>query len=310
MIIHPARFDLMAKYLYIKAKDKELNTEFFKELYHKHIKTFNNCKELPDLCLGEKNVSKSNIEDFYKNFDKLIKSLRDNGYDEKYPISHGNNNVIINGAHRLMICYYYNINPIIKKFNEPGNVNYNYNFFLNRKPNDPLEDRYADSIALEYIKHNPNMRCMLIYPVAYNNNKINQIFNIIKTYGYIYYHKQINLTWNGINNLIKEAYREEEWIGGLFPPGFSPGGKAQRCIANSPTIYISICMYDLAKCIELKEKCRTLFDLGKHSLHLSDYQKDTFRISTSILNKNSIEYLNKCTNDISSQTKKFIGKLF
>ena len=27
-------------------------------------------------------------------------------------------------------------------------------------------------------------------------------------------------------------YREEEWIGGMFPRGFSPGGKAERCITD------------------------------------------------------------------------------
>ena len=30
-------------------------------------------------------------------------------------------------------------------------------------------------------------------------------------------------------------------------------------------------MNDVNKCIELKEKCRELYNLGKHSLHMSDY---------------------------------------
>ena len=310
MTIHPSRFDLMAKYLYIKAKDKQLNTEFFKKLYHNHLITFNNCKELPDTSRGENNISKSDIEDFYKNFDKLIKSLQDNGFDEKYPISLGSNNIIINGAHRLMICYYYNINPTFKRFNEFGNSDYNYSFFLNRKPNPPLKQIFADTMALEYIKHNPNMRCMVIYPVAYNINKIRQIFDIIDHYGYIYYHKEINLNKNGVNNLIKEAYRGEDWIGGLFPRGFSPGGKAQRCIADGLTMYISIYMNDLSKCVELKDKCRVIFGLGKHSLHVSDYPRDTFRISASLLNKNSIDFLNKGTNDITPHTKRLLSNYF
>ena len=35
--IVPCRFDFMAKYLYIKHRDKNTKTEFFKELYHKHL---------------------------------------------------------------------------------------------------------------------------------------------------------------------------------------------------------------------------------------------------------------------------------
>ena len=41
--ITPCRFDLMAKYLYIKY----IHINYYKELYHKHIITFNNCWEYP-----------------------------------------------------------------------------------------------------------------------------------------------------------------------------------------------------------------------------------------------------------------------
>ena len=72
--------------------------------------------------------------------------------------------------------------------------------------------------------------------------------------------KHCDLNRQGINNLIKEAYRGEKWIGGLFPTGWSPGGKAQRCVTNAPTIICLVAMNDLSKCIELKERCRSLLD--------------------------------------------------
>ena len=309
-MIHPSRFDLMAKYLFVKAKDKQLNTNFFKELYHNHIITFNNCKELPDTTRQETGISKLCIKDYFDSFELLIKYLTDNGFDKNYPIPIGNNNIIINGAHRLMICYYYNITPVLTQFNKPGNSGYNYTFFLNRKDNPPLNPIYADTMALEYIKHNINIRCMILFPVANNSNKIKQVFNIIQQYGYIYYHKEINLNNNGINNLIKEAYRGEGWIGGLFPTNNNSASKAKFCTANGLTIYISVSMYDVSKCIELKEKCRALFGLGKHSLHMSDYTFDTYRISSSLLNANSIHFLNNGTNDISSQTKQLLTNYF
>ena len=144
---------------------------------------------------------------------------------------------------------------------------------------------------------------MVLFPVAYQQNNFKKLENIIKNYGYIYYEKDINLNKNGLNNLIKEIYRGEEWIGGMFPLGFSPGGKAIRCFSNYPTKIILIDMNDIAKCIELKQKCRDLFNLEKHSLHISDYIEDTFRIASALLNKNSIDFLNKGTNDISINTK-------
>ena len=46
-VISACRFDLMAKYLYIKFSDKSVKTNFYRELYHQHIFTFNNCWEYP-----------------------------------------------------------------------------------------------------------------------------------------------------------------------------------------------------------------------------------------------------------------------
>tara|TARA_R110002072_G_C7930586_1_gene531672 strand:- start:588 stop:1859 length:1272 start_codon:yes stop_codon:yes gene_type:complete len=308
-----SRFDLIAKYLYIKAKDKKIQTDFFKKLYHKHLITFNGCYELPDTTQEKTNISKTNIDNFIMVFDKLIENIKENGYNEMYPIPIGSNGVIINGAHRLMISYYYNIIPKFVKLNELGNTGYNYQFFLNRRNKPKLEPLYADTMMLEYIKHNENMRCMIIYPVAFNMQIISEIFNIINDYGYIYYHKTIELNRNGINNLIKEVYRGETWIGGMFPNGWSPGGKADRCVINdeiNPILYISICMNDVNKCIELKEKCRSLYNLGKHSLHTSDYSTDTYRITSSLLNSNSIHFLNNGTNDITESTKKLLKTYF
>ena len=103
MLIHPCRFDLMAKYLYIKLKDKKLKTDFFKELYHKHLITFNGCNEFPDRTVGETGLSKTNIYIFLNTFDSLINSIKNYGYDEKHPIPVGKNGIIVNGAHRLMV---------------------------------------------------------------------------------------------------------------------------------------------------------------------------------------------------------------
>ena len=218
--------------------------------------------------------------------------MKKNGFDDKYPIPLGKNGVIVNGAHRLMTGYYYNIPAKIGVVDGAGNTGYNYYFFLNRQGNPPLDSLYADTMALEYMKHNKDIRTMVIYPVAFNNSKMSSLISIIREYGYIYYHKIVELNETGVNNLIKEMYRGEEWIGGLWPLGWSPGGKAIRCVGHNPTMYISIAMNDLSKCVEMKERCRKIFNLGKHSLHVSDFLSDSWRISSALLNKNSINFLN------------------
>ena len=87
------------------------------------MKFFNKCWEHPG--------TKKNIDDFLKSFNNLIESFKKNGYNDDYPIKVGNNNVIINGAHRLMLSYYYNFKS--KKYKKKIRKDvkfYNYDFFF------------------------------------------------------------------------------------------------------------------------------------------------------------------------------------
>ena len=152
-LIRPERFDLMAKYLYIKNYFNKNNSSFYIDLYKSHIITFNKAWEYPG--------TKTNIEEFISSFNKLIESIKKNGYDNKSIIEIDSNNIIINGAHRLMICYYLNIKPNIKIINKNNcNANHSYDFFLNRnnywrRNNEIYENMstiYMDTIALEYLK--------------------------------------------------------------------------------------------------------------------------------------------------------------
>lgn len=301
-MLPPQRFDLMAKYLYIFAKHHNLKTQFYRDMYIAHIRTFNNFIEPPDSNLNEKEVSKQGCEVFVSRFDALIDSLQSSGYDGNYPIPIGSNDIIINGSHRLVVSYFYNIKPIYKYCSSLGNTEYNYRFFKNSTKFPSLPRPFADAMALEYVKHNQNLRCMIVFPNVYTMNKMNQVYSIISQYGYIYYEKEVQLNKNGFNNLVKELYRGEKWIGGMFPRGWSSGGKAELCYDEYPTRYLSIVMNDVGKLVEMKEKCRSLFAKGKHSLHVSDFSKDTFRISSALLNQNSIDFLNNGTNDISITT--------
>ena len=45
--IVPNRFDLMAKYLYIRNYEKRINSSFYVNLYKHHIEVFNKCWEHP-----------------------------------------------------------------------------------------------------------------------------------------------------------------------------------------------------------------------------------------------------------------------
>lgn len=314
------RFDLMAKLLYIKYGYYN-DIQFYKNLYTEHIRTFNNFWEYPG--------TKTNKNDFINNFNKLILDMEQNGYNKLYPITIGKNNVLINGSHRLMCSYYFNINPFIVNKQEDGCIVYNYDFFKNRnnywkkdqhEQYFDLNEQYIDRMALEYMIHKKNTIMIYIYPIAFdillNNTKIyEKILQVINKYGNLYYEKDVNLTELGLQNVIKELYRGEKWIGGLFPN--NTGGKYNVCKSNnkliqkSKLLIIDLNQLSLEILIKFKLELRTLFALHKHSIHIPDSHIDSLRIAKSLLNKNTIDFYNKINlSNIDNEIKKQIVMIF
>jgi len=305
--INSSRFDLMAKLLYIKYP-----IQYYKDLYIKHIETFNKLWEYPG--------TKNGLDDFINQFDTLIKSIKNNGFNNDYPILLSEkNNIIINGSHRLMVCYFLNIIPKFKIICDKKGDIYNYDFFLNRNNYwrrnqelyESLNREYTDRMALEFVIHKKNIRSMTIYPICYSQymEKNNKLEEIIKKYGYICYKKEIYVNKVGVGNLIKEMYRGEKWIGGLFPN--NTGGKLEFCYQDKPIISYLIEFIDVNKADQFKQECRNIFNMGKHSLHIPDNQYETFRIASTIFNNNSIKMLEKNTmNNLNNEEKLILQKIF
>ena len=107
----------------------------------------------------------------------------------------------------------------------------------------------------------------------------------------------------------KEIYRGNKWIGGYFPDNYC-GHKLKPCYSKNPTEIYFIEFNEKANIIEFKNKCRNLFNKGKHSLHISDDNIDTFRISSAVLNENSIHFLNNGPNNLSDNTKQLLLNYF
>ena len=73
------------------------------------------------------------------------------GYNKNTPIPIGKNNIIINGAHRLITSFFYSIKPCVQYINEIGCTGYDYKFFLKRKEYTVLKRVYSDFMALNYM---------------------------------------------------------------------------------------------------------------------------------------------------------------
>lgn len=102
--------DLLIKFLYVKAKVENNNYEFYKNLYKKAILRF----------FWGVNDGKSKISEFIESFDTLIESIQNIWFDKKHPIIISKNDMILNGRHRLAICEYFWIEPVLTRSNDRG----------------------------------------------------------------------------------------------------------------------------------------------------------------------------------------------
>ena len=98
-LLTPERFDLLAKYIYIKHCEANIKSNFAEKLYLKHIEVFNGFYEADG-------SNKIGGEAFLESFKTLIKSVKTKGFDKNsfIPVS---NKIALDGAHRLATCLYF-----------------------------------------------------------------------------------------------------------------------------------------------------------------------------------------------------------
>jgi hypothetical protein len=299
--IKPQRFDLLAKIIYAKYELAGIKTSFHKDLYAHHIHVFNGATEPPGV--------KTTIAHFFKDFDELIWSMKNKGFDKKHPVPVGNNNIIINGAHRVSVSYLLGINPEIKRQNVRPSV-YDFNFFKNRKRfvKSGLLNKYSTQMALEYCRIHQNARMVIVFPSAVG--KRNQLESHLKTNGSIIHQSSFNVTQTGLLNLIKELYHNEPWIGNNANNWKGGDVKKRKCWGKSGLV--SVYVYhpnNLGKVVETKQKIRTIYKLQHNSIHINDTHEETLRIARCVLTQHSHHFLNKAPTKLSAKNIALFNKL-
>lgn len=135
--------DLVIKFLYVKAKIENNNYHFYKKLYEKSILR----------CYGWVNDWKNKISEFVESFDRLIESIKNDSFDNNYPIILSTNNMILNGRHRLAICMYLNVEASFEIRNDLGHKRYiiDVDFFKT-----VFSEFETETIILDYLNNFKN----------------------------------------------------------------------------------------------------------------------------------------------------------
>lgn len=276
-LLTPNRLDIVAKYLYVKFRESDINSYFARELYLEHINIFNGFVENDE----SKKIGK---EAFLKSFDDVIDSITNNGFDENYIIPLSHDQTIIDGAHRIASSIFLE-KEVETVFLDIEQQNFNYEFFEQRG----LDGMYLDAMALEYARLKNDIYMVIVWPTAENHES--ELQAILNKYGEIVYRKNVSLNSNGMVHLVKQAYRKESWLGSYANDFEGARNKARWCYKEPGMVRVFLLESD-QDLIAMKDEIRDVFQIEKHAVHINDTKEETLELAELLFNHNSINWMN------------------
>lgn len=272
------RLDIAIKILYLKMSATG-DPGFARELYISHIKAFS---------LGSfkepGNEDKNSIQKYLDDFDKIFESIRDSGVDATISIvPRSINGSISNGSHRVASAFVAGQRLPTVTLLVPDDK-YDASFFLERG----MSQGEVETAVTRFIEYAKNCHVALIWPSAEGgeNEHLKLIPNII-------YKSRVSLNYNGAHNLITQIYYGEPWLGERNENFPGARNKLVECFRNlGPLRVIAFQAESLEKVQVIKDEIRQVFDIGKHSIHISDTKEEAVRVARILFNENSIHFLN------------------
>ena len=292
------RIDLFAKYIYIESKENPKYKSLGERVYYDHLEAISGGTfEEP----GEK--YKNSYEIYKKTFDTMIEDIKKNGFDDdKSIIPIGNNNVILDGAHRVAACAYFNKKVNCIRFN---NLSRTYNYLDFKKAY--IKSNTMMDIINKYITLK-KCTIFIIWPKTNDftrklaNDYIDENYNVV-------YKDEIKLNKNGIRNLMVLFYGKMSWTGNLNNGYVGLWDKIENCYSPDNNLEVIIVDgIDIEKNKKTKKYIRTKDDGTNDSIHSTDSYEECIETARTLLNSNSINFLNNaCPFKYKNSLKKLLS---
>lgn len=141
-LITSRRIDLMAKWLFIEAQETGKNQNEALSIYREHIRVWSN-----GTYIESGTPEKNSFEKYLQTFQKIIKDIKTNGFDESVSlIPAGRDYVILDGAHRVSSAAFFDKEVKIIYF-PTLSVNYDALYFKKKG----LGEEYIEKMVQKYV---------------------------------------------------------------------------------------------------------------------------------------------------------------
>lgn len=284
-LISANRFDLMAKWIYIDAREKGIDLTMATSVYKDNINSFS-CGTYYEPGMKKKDSFLKYLNDF----DTIIDDIKENGFDDTLSIIPvGKDNRIFDGSHRVSAAAYYNKNITIIRFPEKTPYyDYNYRYFRKYIMSDISMGYMARQYA--YLKDNCYLVC--IWPVI-DKKLLPAAEELLRNVVEIVYSQDVYLNFEGMRNIMIHTYGKQNWIGNIDNKFIGVNEKVQCCYKENNIVKTYLLEADCFDTIlDVKNKIRKLFGIENHSIHISDDIDETREMVELLYNPNSVNFMN------------------
>tara|TARA_R100000951_G_scaffold116507_2_gene128674 strand:+ start:239 stop:2218 length:1980 start_codon:yes stop_codon:yes gene_type:complete len=294
------RFDIVAKLMYAAFREAKIKSDFGEEVYKEHLRAFTEGK-----FTEYDNPEKNSYEKYLSMFDDILDSIRDNGFDSRFPVPIDLGGNLLNGSHRISACILHGKTPKSFETTDPraGQAVCDSSYFRYAG----LPEKYLDAMATEYAKIKSSTKVITLYPARNSSEDEDTLVdNLIKSTVPVVYEKQLNLNQYGLYNYISQMYFGEEWVSVTGNPLAGIRHQTDKCLGDSPVkVYLVECA-DLEKVNDLKSKIRQIYNIGKPSVHINDTHEQTIRAVRCAFNEQCIKFMNVKKVDVTTELWKLL----
>ncbi len=276
------RFDLGIKYNYAKSL---INLGYvppvFVQDYLEHVNVFNSFYEEEPL--------KRSPDDFVIAFDKLIQSIKVDGYQESddkiYITADGE---LTNGAHRVSTLAALGRQAIVHKITDSAEV-YDFEYFHKKR----LSENASDRGVVGSLENELNVRLLIVYPVVPNQFD-REIESQISKRGSLFFKKRLSGNLNLITNIklinyyIHGDQNHLGWVGDLSDKFSGIQRHAEESMGSGRIRFYLIKNISDKDFLNLKSDLRSTFGVGNYSLHGADSIEETQAVIQTVCHPESL----------------------
>jgi len=269
------RFDLAFKLLFLEFKNK--HRKFAESIYYYDIKaqTYGGFKEID-------NEGKDSFQKYIDDFERIEVSIKEKGFiSEKSLVPLAQDKSILNGAHRVASSIFHKREISVLNTNLPE-IQANYeNFYKKGVPVNIM-----DLAIRKFIEYSDNIYIAFLWPSGGNEETEKYFDNVV-------YKKRIKLSVNGAFNLLVELYKHMDWTGTVEAgyPGIKQ--KLMECFPNFDSFAVIAFQSDNIEDVKvLKQKVRSVYNIGFSSIHITDTKEEAIGISKLTFSSNGLHFLN------------------